>query len=367
MKSYSISFVAILAGLSVSCVHQSQMLSGIPSLPNAKMDKPAKQPQSAFDQQITNATDAGESDYELRALRQKMAAEPDNLTVRLELIEHYTRAKYPELALEHCRLAAVRFPESADVQLRMAKLLDAMKLDKEAAEGLSTFLAAHSQKAPEYESWLGILRDKQKDWAAGEKAHRAALALDPTRDSLHNNLGYNLLMQGKPKEAAQEFREALKIRPDSDVARNNLGMALVATPAAAPSPETPAATAGATATGVGATSTGAASTGARATPTPVQATSAEDSSNEALLHWQSISDPATAHSNMAALLIGQKRYPEARRELDLALGYNKDHSAALANLKLVSELDGKPAVIPIKPVQTKWSRFRSTIVKIVGG
>jgi hypothetical protein len=66
-------------------------------------------------------------------------------------------------------------------------------------------------------------------------------------------------------------------------------------------------------------------------------------------------------------LIGQKRYPEARRELDLALGYNKDHPAALANLKLVSELDGKPAVIPIKPVQTKWSRFRSTIAKIVGG
>jgi Flp pilus assembly protein TadD len=274
------------------------------------------------------------------------------------------------LALEHCRLAAARFPESADVQLRMAKLLDAMKLDREAADGLSTFLAAHPQKAPEYESWLGILRDKQKDWPAGEKAHRAALALDPTRDSLHNNLGYNLLMQGKPKEAAQEFREALKIRPDSDVARNNLGMALVATPTAAPGPETPAASAGAAASGVGATSTGAptaAAAGSGAGATPVPATSAEDSSNEALLHWQSISDPATAHSNMAALLIGQKRYPEARRELDLALGYNKDHSAALANLKLVSELDGKPAVIPIKPVQTKWSRFRSTIVKIVGG
>ena len=70
---------------------------------------------------------------------------------------------------------------------------------------------------------------------------------------------------------------------------------------------------------------------------------------DALLHWQSISDPATAHSNMAALLIEQGRYPEARKELDLALGYNKSHAAALSNLKLVSELDGKPAVIPMKP------------------
>ncbi len=334
MKSYSIPLIAILAGFSASCVHQDQTLSGIPPLPSAKVDKSAKQ-SSAFERQITNATDLGEGDYQVRELRQKMSAEPDNLAVRLELIEHYTRGGYPELALEHCRLAATRFPESADVQLRMAKLLDGMKLPREAADGLSTFLAAHPQKAPEYESWLGILRDEQKDWKAGEKAHRAALALDTTRDSLHNNLGYNLLMQGRPKEAAQEFREALKLRPDSEVARNNLGMALAATPA----PE----------------------------PPKGEATSAEATSNDALLHWQSISDPATAHSNMAALLIGQKRYSEARRELDLALGYNKDHPAALANLKLVSELDGKPAVIPIKPVQTKWSRFRSTIAKIVGG
>jgi len=291
-----------------------------------------------------------------------MSAEPDNLAVRLELIEHYTGAGYPELALEHCRLAAARFPESADLQLRMAKLLDGMKLGREAAEGLGTFLAAHPQKAPEYESWLGILRDGQKGWPAGEKAHLAALALDPSRDSLHNNLGYNLLMQDRPKEAAEEFREALKLRPDSEVARNNLGMALAATPAAPASPAIPAISAGA----AGAGATGAGSKGASAGSAGA-ASAAEDTSNEALLHWQSISDPATAHSNMAALLIGQKRYPEARRELDLALGYNKDHPAALANLKLVSELDGKPAVIPIKPVQTKWSRFRSTIVKIVGG
>jgi len=274
MKRYSITCVAMLAGVNLSCVHQSQTLSGIPSLPTAKMDKSAKQPPTAFERQISNATDAGDGDFQVLALRQKMAAEPDNLAVRLELIEHYRGAGYPELALEHCRLAAARFPESADVQLRMAKLLDGMKLDKEAADGLAAFLAAHPQKAPEYESWLGILRDKQKDWPAGEKAHRAALALDTTRDSLHNNLGYNLLMQGRPKEAAQEFREALKLRPDSEVARNNLGMALAASPV-------------------------------------VEATGAESATNDALLHWQSISDPATAHSNMAALLIGQK--PTLRR------------------------------------------------------
>jgi Flp pilus assembly protein TadD len=248
-----------------------------------------------------------------------MAAEPDNLAVRLELIDHYSQLGYPELALEHCRLAATRFPESAAVQLPMAKLLRQMKMTREAVKGLGAFLAAHPQKSPDYESWLGIMRDELGDWAEGEKAHRSALALNGNLDSLHNNLGYNLLMQSRPQEAAQEFREALKLRPDSEVARNNLGMALAATP------------------------------------------------QDAVLHWQSVSDPATAHSNMAALLIKQKRYAEARRELDLALGYNKNHAAALNNLRLVSELDGKPAVIPLKPAQTKWGKFRSKVAKIVGG
>jgi len=255
----------------------------------------------------------------LLSLRQKMAAEPGNLAIRLELIEHYTHAGYPELALEHCRLAATRFPDSAAVQLSMAKLLRSMKMTKEAEQGLGAFVAAYPQKSPDYESWLGILRDESGNWAAGEQAHRAALALDANIDSLHNNLGFNLLMQGRPEEAAVEFGAALKLRPDSEVARNNLGMALAGTP------------------------------------------------KDAVQNWQSTSDPATAHSNMAALYIKQKRYAEARKELDLALGYNKNHAAALNNLRLVSELDGKPAAIPLKPARTKWSKFRSTLAKMVGG
>jgi tetratricopeptide (TPR) repeat protein len=304
------------AGLSMACVRQVRTVSGLPPMPTAESSSKRA---TAMAQQIQNAKDAGEGDYVVQSLRQKMAAEPDNLEVRLELIDYYTRGGSPELALEHCRLAATRFPESAAVQLIMAKLLRGMKMTREAAQGLGAFLTAHPQKSPDFESWLGIMRDELGDWAQGEKAHRAALALDANLDSLHNNLGYNLLMQSRPQEAAHEFHEALKLRPGSEVARNNLGMAMAATP------------------------------------------------QDAVLHWQSVSDPATAHSNMAALLIKQKRYAEARKELDLALGYNKNHAAALNNLRLVSELDGKPAVIPLKPAQTKWGKFRSKVAKIVGG
>jgi tetratricopeptide (TPR) repeat protein len=312
MKRYQIPCVIAAAGLSVSCVHQVRT-GKFYSTP-VESHRP-----TAFDRQVANALDAGEGDYVARSLRQKMAADPDNLAVRMDLIEHYTRGGYPELALEHCRLAAERFPDSAGIQLSLAKLLRAMKLPREAAQGLTAFLEKHPQQTPEYDSWLGILRDELGQWAEGESSHRAALALSDNTGFLHNNLGYNLLMQKRPSEAAFEFRQALKLKPDLEIARNNLGIALASTP------------------------------------------------EDALLHWQSVSDPATAHSNMAALLIEQARYAEARQELDLALGYNKGHAAALNNLRLVSELDGKPAVIPMKPVRTKWGKFRSAVLKVVGG
>jgi len=272
-----------------------------------------------MDRQIANAVDLGDGDYVARSLRQRMAAEPDNVAVRLELIKHFTAAGYPGLALEHCRVAAARFPESPEVQLTLARSLRSMNMTRQAADGLAAFLAGHPQQSPAYDSWLGIMRDELADWTAGERAHRAALALKDDLDYLHNNLGYNLLRQRRVSEAAFEFRQALKLRPDSEVARNNLAMALAETP------------------------------------------------GDAVLHLQSVSDAATAHSNLAAMLIEQQRYPEARKELDLALGYNKTHAAALNNLKLLSELDGKPAVVPVKPARTRWGKFRSAVVKVMGG
>ena len=113
---------------------------------------------------MANAVDAGEGDYRVRLLRQRMAADPDNLSVRIELIEHYNRAGYPELALEHCRLAVVRFPESAEIQLSLAKLLRKIQMTRDAAKGLAAFLEHHPQQSPAYDSWLGILRDELSQW-----------------------------------------------------------------------------------------------------------------------------------------------------------------------------------------------------------
>ena len=272
-----------------------------------------------MDRQIHNAIDAGDGDYRIRTLREQVAAEPDNIDARLALAQAYRDAGYPDLALEHCRLAAARFPQSAPVQLGLAKALRDAGMRKEALSGLETFLKKYPQKTPEYLSWVGILRDELGQWPAAEPAHRAALELLPTSDYLHNNLGYNLLMQNKNDDAAAEFREALTLNSRSEVARNNLALAL--------------ANKGAT--------------------------------EQAVLYWQSSTDPATAHSNMAAFLIEKGRYKEARHELDLALGYNRQHPAALKNLELVSKLDGAPATVPGKaPATNRWSRFKSSFIRL---
>ena len=172
-----------------------------------------------------------------------------------------------KIALEITRLAVARFPQSGDAQLALVRDLREVNRRSEAIGGLEAFLKAHPESGAEYYSWLGILRDESGLWPLGEPAHRKALELTPGADYLHNNLGYNLLMQDKNDEAAQEFQEALKLNPGSQMARNNLGIALAHSNATA----------------------------------------------QAVANWQSTSDPATAHNNLAAVWMEKGNYPEARQ------------------------------------------------------
>jgi Flp pilus assembly protein TadD len=296
-----------LAALSAGCVRQTQVAQA-----------PAP---TVWDRQIRNARDAGDGDYAWNSLREKVAADPENIPVRLELANAYQQRGYPEVALEMCRLTAARFPESGEAQLALVRALHDMHRREEAVAGLEAFLKAHPQAAPEYASWLGILRDEAGQWAEAESAHRHALQAAPAADSLHNNLGYNLLLQKNYHPPAEEFRQALKLNPHSDVARNNLGVALANL----------------------------------------------DQTDQALANWQTASDPATAHNNLAAVFIEKGKYPEARQQLQIALGYNNAHSAALQNLELVSRLDRQPATLTVKPETSLWKRVVSRFVWIMGG
>jgi len=294
--------------LTVSCAQRSTQARRVPT--------PSTAVATMMNRQVINAIDAGEGDMELRQLRAKMAVDPDNPAVRVELAENYQAKGFPEVALEHYRLAVVRFPGNADLHLRLVRALRGLGMSREAAQSAARFLVGNPNHA-EMHAWAGIIHDELSDWQTGEGHHRQAVAhSSPPKASLHNNLGYNLLMQKRAGEAAGEFRRALELEPRNEVARNNLGLALSSDP------------------------------------------------QQAVLQWQSQSDPATAHSNMAAVLIEQRQYQEARRELKIALGYKPDHPAALRNLALVAELDGKPAVIERDPPKTFWGRVAATMEKV---
>jgi Flp pilus assembly protein TadD len=304
----------MLALAGASCVHERREAKA-PAAPT-----PSAPAVSVWDRQIRNAADVGDGDYQLKALRAKVAAEPENIAARLDLAKAYRERGYPDVALEICRLAAERFPESGDVELALVRALRDMNRRPEAIVSLDAFLKAHPQKSASFYSWAGILHDETGGFAAGEPAHRRAIELSPGDDSLHNNLGYNLLQQSRLEEASGEFREALRLNPASQVARNNLGMALANLNAA-----------------------------------------------QAIANWQSASDPATAHNNLAAVWIEKGNYPEARKELNIALGYNRAHQAALKNLELVSRLDGNPAAIPADASETRWQRWKTGFKRLFVG
>ena len=258
----------------------------------ARSVKPSTQ--QVVEREAVNAVDSGDGDYELRGLRAKLDANPGDLKARFALAQRYQTLGFNEVAVEHGRLAVERMPESEEAQVELAKLLWRAGRSSEAAKFLGEFSRNHELAVGGW-AWLGLVRDDSGDWKAGESAYRKALALEPNRDDLHNNLGYCLLRQGKRKEAEAEFRTAVKLDPNSVVARNNLGSVLTSNPA------------------------------------------------EAVANLQSVSDPATAHNNLAAAFIEAGKYADARLELSEALRYNRQHPAALNNLALVSKLDGKPA------------------------
>lgn len=286
-----------LAGVLVSLSSCSSAHKNVRVIPPAAGVRAAMERHVRLAQEVRNAVDAGEGDFEARQLRERLVANPGDVEIRLRLAARYEDLDMPELAIEHYRLAAERFPAESTPQIRLARALHGKGRTAEAAASIETYLGAYPEAPAEAHSWAGILRDALGHQRAAEHHHRDALERSASSAYLHNNLGQNLTIQKRENEAAAEFRAAIELEPSNVTARNNLALLLAAAD-------------------------------------PAQAGQVIESGTD---------DPATKHNNLAAILIDQGRYEEARRELNLALGYKPDHMAALANLSLVSELDGKPA------------------------
>ena len=69
----------------------------------AKVKKPKLPP--VMQQQVLNAVNAGDGNVRVRRLRERIAAEPRNVAARLELAAEYGLMGYPDLEMEHYRIA----------------------------------------------------------------------------------------------------------------------------------------------------------------------------------------------------------------------------------------------------------------------
>jgi len=271
-----------------------------------------------MERQVRNAIDAGEGDPLIRHLRQKVASDPEHLAARLELAAQYQKHGANELAIDHLRFAAAQRPHDEAVIQRLAGALQANEQPLDAIAALAGFCESHPESASAaILEELAILEDESGALTEGERFHRRAIAADQRDDKLRNNLGFNFLQQSKFEDAAHEFRAALQLNPASEAARNNLALALAKSGQA----------------------------------------------DEAIQHWSSILGPAAAHNNLAAVWIEEGDLPAARKEIQIALDYDRHNPAAMRNLQLMSELDGKPASFTMSPKDarkqsaTGWGRI----------
>lgn len=289
MRRGLLALVTALAALgALSCARQQRA---------ARVTRPDLAPMMR--QEVLNAVNAGEGNLRVRRLRERVAAEPMNVAVRLELAGEYGSMGYPDLELEHCRIAVERFPASTAAVERLAKALRRAVPADEAAAVLAGLVGEQAKPSAETLSWAGILLDEAARYREGEAMHRRAIALDGRRDYLHNNLGYNLLLQERYADAAAAFRRALALNSTSAIARNNLGRTLI-----------------------------------RLRPA------------EAMAQFERAGDAAVAQNNVAAALYETGDVAGARKALEAALAQRRDLPQILENLRLVAADDGKPIVLP---------------------
>lgn len=254
----------------------------------------------SMSRQVRNAIDAGEGDLVANRLRERMAKEPVNSSLRLDLANHYRERGNTDLALEHYRLILEREPGNERAVLALVQTMRDSGNAAQAALLLEKFVQEHPAKSAELPAWVGMLYDDAGDAKKAESAHRLAVSLEQQNAKVHNNLGYNLLTQSRREEAIGEFNRALALDSKLVIARNNLALALA------------------------------------------RSGLAQDR-QEALLHWQALNGPASAHNNLAVVLMEQGAYLEARQELNTALDHSKGFLPAIRNMAILADMDGRPA------------------------
>lgn len=153
------------------------------------------------------------------------AMDPDNPWVRLGMAESL-------LALNDVASARDRFDDLQSVAAVRARALQgkglALMRQNRRDDALAVLTAATEADTTLWRAWNGIggLHDLGRRFDLATAAYERALGLRPDSAVIRNNMGYSLLLQAKPKEAARLLTEALQHDPRLEAAHANLRLAL---------------------------------------------------------------------------------------------------------------------------------------------
>ncbi|GEM_PF-6033925 len=257
----------------------------------------------------------------VQGLESRLKLSPQDAALHVELGRAYENYSIDDLALDQFTRARNLDPASIDALTGLTHLARRHPEQLADLEPVArAFAEKHGDSAAAL-SLVGSVLDDAGDLAGAEKLYRRALAMEPDAAWLHNNLGFNLLLQARLADAAAELRHAVKLNPASATARNNLGVAL-----------------------------------ARLGDRPAALRVFEETG----------ADRGTAHNNLAVALMEQDRLEESRAELLEALRNKHLFEPALENFKLLLEKDqdrrdwlaAKPFAEPLAlPSPREWMRL----------
>jgi Tfp pilus assembly protein PilF len=156
--------------------------------------------------------------------RAQAAGDPKSAEAQLGLARAYHRERIYDLALRHYEEARSLDPRNPEIGREMGRLW----VDAGAPELGLPYLEEACRTTPDDDlawSYRGIALDLLKRYPEAEDALRKAVALDSRRWDYLNNLGWNLLLQERYAQAADEFARGLSLAPDEPALLNNLGLA----------------------------------------------------------------------------------------------------------------------------------------------
>jgi Flp pilus assembly protein TadD len=171
-----------------------------------------------------SALQAGDVELATTLYERAFAANPDSLAAQLGLGDAMYLAGDMEKARALYQRAAQQTPVNPAAQLGLARVaLRQRRLD--AAAALYHGLLAAQPDNPVVCEGLGTVLDLQGRHADAQVVYRAALAAHPEVQGLRVNLGLSLILDNKPREAANTLLDVAGL-PDAPLqARQNLALA----------------------------------------------------------------------------------------------------------------------------------------------